>query len=81
MTRKLSRFSQILYLNASESVDDDQMDDGTPLEFTWKCTDDTGAECESASRSILDMASFSSGELLTIPAGTLPIGEWKPMED
>eukprot|EP00752_Nemacystus_decipiens_P006052 g5462.t2 len=66
--------SQTLHLNASESVDADQMDDGSPLEFTWNCTDDAGAACESPSGSILDITSFSTGELLTIPGGALPIG-------
>lgn len=81
MACNLSRFSQTLYLNASESVDDDQTDDGAPLEFTWNCTDDKGADCESQSRSVLNIASFASGELLTIPAGALPIGEWRSIED
>lgn len=65
---------QTLYLSASESVDDDQVDG--LLEFKWNCTDDVGADCKSPSSTVLDMDSFASGELLTVPAGTLPSGRW-----
>lgn len=50
------------------------------MEFLWNCTDHVGADCESSSRSVLDMSSFTSGALLTIPTDTLPIGKWKSME-
>lgn len=79
MAHKPSRLSQALHLNASESFDDDHEDDEASLEFTWNCTDDAGANCESPSRSILDITSFTTGALLTIPADALPIGEWKPV--
>lgn len=65
---------QALYLNASESVDDDQLDE--TLDFTWSCTDEEGEDCESPSSAVLDMDSYASGGLLTIPAGTLPSGRW-----
>ena len=66
---------QTLYLNASESVDDDQMDD--TLQFSWNCTDEVGAGCKSLSSAVLDMESYASGGLLAIPADTLPSGRWK----
>lgn len=47
------------------------------LEFRWNCTDDAGAGCKSPSSEVLDMESFASGGLLTIPAGTLPSGTWQ----
>lgn len=65
---------QALYLNASESVDDDQMDE--MLEFQWNCTDEVGAGCKSPSSAVLDMDSYASGGVLTIPADTLPSGRW-----
>ncbi|CAM9396526.1 unnamed protein product [Ectocarpus sp. 4 AP-2014] len=64
---------QDLYLNASVSVDDDQLDESA-LQFRWNCTDDVGEDCTSPSTELLDIDSFSSGGLLTISAGTLPIG-------
>lgn len=63
---------QTHYLNASESVDDDQLDE--MLEFQWTCTDEVGADCESSSSAVLNMDSYASGGLLSIPAGTLPSG-------
>ncbi|CAM9100098.1 unnamed protein product [Ectocarpus sp. 8 AP-2014] len=65
--------SQTLYLNASESVDDDQVDQ-LPFEFRWNCTDEAGAVCQSRSAASLDFDSFASGGLLIVPADTLPIG-------
>ncbi|CAN0410705.1 unnamed protein product, partial [Ectocarpus sp. 12 AP-2014] len=64
---------QDLYLNASASVDNDQLDE-SPLQFRWNCTDDVGEDCTSPSAELLDIESFSSGGLLMIFAGTLPIG-------
>ncbi|CAM9609633.1 unnamed protein product, partial [Ectocarpus fasciculatus] len=71
--RRLGASRQTLYLNASESVDDDQVDQ-LPFEFRWNCTDDAGADCQSRSATSLDVDSFASGGLLIVPAGTLPIG-------
>ncbi|CAM9110513.1 unnamed protein product [Ectocarpus fasciculatus] len=64
---------QDLYLNASVSVDDDQLDE-SPLQFRWNCTDDVGEDCTSPSTELLDIESFSTGGLLTISSGALPIG-------
>ncbi|CAM9187348.1 unnamed protein product, partial [Hapterophycus canaliculatus] len=64
---------ETLYLNASESIDEDLLDHLTTY-FSWNCTDNAGADCMSSDRDILNMEAFTSGGLLTIPAGTLPIG-------
>jgi len=69
-------FAQTLYLNASNSMDDDQLD-GVAIDFTWTCTDGAGGDCESSSGPILDIGSFASGALLSVPADALPIGEIK----
>lgn len=65
---------QTLYLNASESVDEDQSD--AQLQFKWNCTDEVGTDCMSSTSAVLDLDSFASGGLLTIPAGTFPSGKW-----
>lgn len=67
-------FAQTLYLNASDSKDDDQLD-GATVNFMWTCIDDAGDDCVSSSGSILDIDSFASGSLVIIPADALPIGE------
>eukprot|EP00752_Nemacystus_decipiens_P006064 g5472.t1 len=64
--------SQALYLNASESIDDDKLDE--ILHFRWNCTDDKGAGCKSPSSAVLDMESYANGGLLTLPPDTLPSG-------
>ena len=66
--------AQTLYLNASDSVDDDQVDEAA-FDFAWTCIDDAGGDCESSTGSILELGSFVRGTTLTVPADALPVGE------
>lgn len=66
---------QAIYLNASTSVDEDDIH-SLPMAYAWRCADEsTGSACVSPSRETLDMSSFAEGALLSIPGGSLPIGE------
>lgn len=66
--------SQPLLLNASASVDDDDIDI-LPFVFSWRCEDDTAAGCIAANGDVLETQNFANESLLSLPAGALPIGE------
>ena len=63
-----------MYLNASTSVDDDGID-SLPMVYAWHCADESGSACVSPDRDTLDVSSLAVGAILSIPGGTLPIGE------
>lgn len=65
---------QSITLNASASVDADDIH-LLPFTFSWMCIDDDdGDVCVSPTRTALDVSSFAENEVLSIPAGSLPIG-------
>lgn len=66
--------AKVLSLNASTSRDEDSLDT-LSFEFSWSCEDEYGGTCVSQLGVALDISAFSSGELLTLPAETLPTGK------
>ena len=70
----LPAFAKVLKLNASATRDEDGLDT-LPFDFNWTCEDDFGAACVSQAGTVLDVASFATDELLTLPKETLPAGE------
>lgn len=66
--------AKVLKLNASATRDLDGLDT-LPFGFDWTCRDDSGGLCVSQAGTALDMASFATDELLTLPKETLPTGE------
>lgn len=66
--------TKVLKLNASATIDEDDLDI-LPFDFDWSCQDDSGDLCVSQAGTALDMASFATDEVLTLPKETLPAGE------
>lgn len=65
---------QPLLLNASASVDDDAID-FLPFVFSWRCEDDAGDACTAPNGDVLESQGFGNENLLSLPAGALPVGE------
>lgn len=67
---------QALQLDASLSVDEDDLDDEL-FEFGWSCVDAAGrGACLSGTgEALLDAASSVEEAALSIPAGSFPVGE------
>lgn len=61
-------------MNASTSVDEDEV---TFLAFNygWRCEDLSGDVCVSTTGELLDVSAFANGGVVSIPAGSLEIGE------
>lgn len=75
MNATATNSTQELRLAASASVDEDDLDDDS-FEFSWDCENGSGDPCFSrAGDSLLGLASSVSEAVLSIPAGSLPIGE------
>ncbi|CAM9178019.1 unnamed protein product, partial [Sphacelaria rigidula] len=72
-TRRTIGSSQALILNASSSIDEDDVD-LLPFTFEWKCADPDGGTCASPNGYTLDVDHFADGERLAIPAGNLTVG-------
>lgn len=66
-------FPQTLRLDASSSVDEDDLD--TDFDFHWYCEDNAGGACVSRTGETLQLSSFVGEAVLSLPAGSLPAGE------
>lgn len=62
-----------LKLNASASVDDDNID--IDFDYRWYCEDNAGGTCSSSTGETLELSSFMGEAVLVLPAGSLPAGE------
>lgn len=72
-TRRPPRPPQAFRLDASASVDEDDLDDGS-FEFRWYCENASGGSCLSqAGELLMDLASGVREAVLSIPSGSLPI--------
>lgn len=68
-------YQQALLLDASGSVDEDNIEDD-PFEFGWYCENSSGGACLSRTgEALFDLASGAHEAVLSIPAGSLPIGK------
>lgn len=65
--------AQALQLDASASIDDDDVDIG--FDFRWYCEDIAGGTCVSRTGETLELSSFMGAAVLFLPAGSLPAGE------
>ncbi|CAM9207243.1 unnamed protein product, partial [Ectocarpus fasciculatus] len=65
--------SQVLKLDASASVDDDDIAT-IPFDFTWRCESHSGDICVSGTGQTLDISSSENEAILSIPANSLPTG-------
>eukprot|EP00903_Cladosiphon_okamuranus_P011441 g10779.t1 len=73
-SRRTLGVSQALLLDASESLDEDNMDD-EPFEFGWYCESSSGGVCLSRTgEALLDPASSTHEASLFVPAGSFPVG-------
>lgn len=72
-TKRQRLVRQALQLDASASVDDDNVD--ADIDFRWNCEDNAGGTCVSRTGEKLELSPFMGEAILFLSPGSLPAGE------